>query len=304
MIDSSKTEPTGLLRGFSTLGCPELSLRQICELLREFNLPGLEMRCVDDRMDLPQWATAQGWTRRRAAALLAKHRIQFRVASSSFKLVGNGERSRAELLDFCRWADSWGARYVRVFGGGKWGQPLTDGDYAEAAEVVDWWQWEKKRRHWRLDLLLETHDAFSASAPCRHLLARLREPIGVIWDSHHTWRLGGETPRESWAQLFPWIRHVHVKDSIAKPSARHPYTYVLPGDGEMPLEQVVEVLREHHFAGMVSLEWERQWHPYLPPLREALVRLQAQSWFAESAESPQEHLSPIVAGQFSGSSAC
>jgi len=217
------------------------------------------------------------------------------VAGSSFKLVGNDEKSRAELLAFCHWADSWGARYVRAFGGGTWGQPLTDADYSQAAETVVWWQWEKKRRHWQVDLLLETHDAFSASAPCRHLLARLREPIGIIWDSHHTWRLGSETPRESWAQLFPWVRHVHVKDSIAKPSARHPYTYVLPGDGEMPLEQVVKVLREHDFAGMVSLEWERQWHPYLPPLPEALTRLQAQPWFSRSVKPFHELPAPVIA---------
>jgi sugar phosphate isomerase/epimerase len=296
MTDPHNNDRPDLLWGFSTLGCPELSLPQICELLAEFGLCGLEIRCVDGRMDLPQWAASAGWTRRRATALLAKRRIQFRVAGSSFKLVGNDEKSRAELLSFCHWANSWGAQYVRAFGGGTWGQPLTETDYTQAAETVMWWQWERKRRHWQTDLVLETHDAFSASPPCRHLLARLREPIGIIWDSHHTWRLGGETPRESWAQLFPWIRHVHFKDSIAKPSARHPYTYVLPGEGEMPLEQVVKVLRENHFLGMVSLEWERQWHPYLPPLRDALLQLQKLSWFSNSSRSRHDHRSPLIAG--------
>ena len=144
--------------------------------------------------------------------------------------------------------------------------------------------------------MLETHDAFSASGPCCELRARLREPIGIIWDSHHTWRLGGESPHESWSQLSQWIRHVHVKDSITKPSARHPYTYVLPGDGEMPLSQVVEVLGEHHFTGTIALEWERLWHPNLPPLREALTRLQAQPWFLTSVKSVDELQSPVIAG--------
>jgi sugar phosphate isomerase/epimerase len=71
-----------------------------------------------------------------------------------------------------------------------------------------------------------------------------------------------------------------VKDSIGKPSARHPFTYVLPGDGEMPLAETLAVLRENNFSGCVSLEWERMWHPYLPPLRNALVRLKTQPWFA------------------------
>jgi sugar phosphate isomerase/epimerase len=281
--------------GFSTLGCPRLSLSQICGLLSEFGLHHLEIRTVDGRLDLPQWAVDAGWTPVRAAALLVQHDIQFRVAGSSFKLVGNDEKSRAELRAFCGWADSWGARYVRVFGGGEWGRALTDADYDQAARTVAWWQQEKKQRGWSVELLLETHDTFSASGPCRNLLARLRQPIGIIWDSHHTWRLGGESPRESWSQLSQWIRHVHIKDSIAKPSARHPFTYVLPGDGETPLGDIVEILREHRFPGMVSLEWERLWHPYLPSLREALTRLQMQPWFLTPVKFVDEPRSPAIA---------
>jgi sugar phosphate isomerase/epimerase len=285
----------GLSWGVSTLGCAEWPLPQICELLSEFGLRELEVRAVDGRLDLPQWAVDLGWPPWRATALLAKHRIQFRVADSPFKLIGNDERSRAEMAVFCGWADSWSARYVRVFGGGIWGQALTEADYDQAAQTVAWWQQEKNLHGWRVELLLETHDGFSASGPCRDLLARLREPIGILWDSHHTWRLGGESPRESWAQLSEWIRHVHVKDSIAKPSARHPFTYVLPGDGEMPLGQLVDVLSEHHFTGTVSLEWERLWHPYLPPLREALTRLEAQTWFLTALKPVAEVQSPAIA---------
>lgn len=285
----------GLSWGVSTLGCAELPLPQICELLSEFGLRELEIRAVDGRIDLPRWAVDANWPPNRATALLAKHDIRFRVAGSSFRLVGNDKSSRAELLAFCEWADSWGARYVRAFGGGTWGQALTGADYDQAARTVAWWQQEKRQRGWRVELLLETHDGFSASGPCRDLFARLHEPIGIIWDSHHTWRLGGESPRESWSQLSKWIRHVHVKDSIAKPSARHPFTYVLPGDGETPLGRIVEVLSEHHFTGTVSLEWERLWHPDLPPLREALTRLQAQAWFLASAKSVNEVQSPAIA---------
>ncbi len=293
MTEPAKTR--GLSWGFSTLGCAELSLPEICKLLREFKLRELEIRALEGRLDLPQWAAETGWSALRATALLAQYKIQFRVAGSSFKLVGNDEKSRAEMLAFCQWADSWGTPYVRAFGGGTWGQALTEEDYDQAARTVAWWQQEKKLRGWRTELLIETHDGFSASGPCRELLARLQEPIGFIWDSHHTWRVGGETPHESWSQLSPWIRHVHVKDSISKPSGRHPYTYVLPGDGEMPLGQVVDLLTEYQFAGAVSLEWERLWHPYLPPLREALARLEAQPWFVASVKAVNEYQSPVIA---------
>jgi len=282
-------KPEELRWGFATLGCPELSLPQICELLNEFEMGELEVRAIENRTDLPQWAQESRWSPARARALFAEHDVHFRVVGSSFKLVGNDEQSRAELLACAGWADSWGASFVRAFGGGTWGQTLTEADFDQASATVGWWRRESQQRGWRIELLLETHDAFSASAPCRELQTRLDEPLGIIWDSHHTWRLGGESPRKSWKQLGDWIRHVHVKDSINQPSARHPYTYVLPGDGAMPLPETVKVLRENNFSGCVSLEWEKLWHPYLPPLHDALAHLQAQPWFNPAHEVARTH---------------
>ena len=63
----------------------------------------------------------------------------------------------------------------------------------------------------------------------------------------------------------------------------------------MPLGQIVELLNEHQFAGTVSLEWERLWHPYLPPLREALTQLEVQPWFVASVKAVNEHQSPAIA---------
>jgi hypothetical protein len=38
-------------------------------------------------------------------------------------------------------------------------------------------------------------------------------------------------------------------------------------------------LRAANFSGPVSLEWERMWHPYLPPLDEALTVAAARGWW-------------------------
>ena len=143
---------------------------------------------------------------------------------------------------------------------------------------VQRWRQEKKRQGWRADLLVETHDSFSASGPCLRLLELLDERVNFIWDSHHTWCLGGESPAETWRLLAPYIRHVHIKDSIAVPSARHPFTYVVPGQGKMPVLSVFELLSRDGFLGTVSLEWEKMWHPYLPPLADALTACRERGW--------------------------
>jgi sugar phosphate isomerase/epimerase len=266
--------------GFSTLGCAELSLPEVCELAARFSFPEFEVRALQGRVDLPQYALDNGLMPPRVNSLFKDHRVRMVVASSDFELTGRDDQKRAEFAQFCAWADAWRAPYVRVFGGGNWGEALTESRVRAVAENVAWWQAEKKARGWRVELVLETHDAFSASGPCCRLFRRLGEPMGILWDAHHTWRVGGEAPRETWSRLSEWIRHVHIKDSIDKPSARHPYTYVLPGEGQTPLAEILNILREHQFHGTVSLEWERLWHPYLPPLAVALTRLREQEWFA------------------------
>ncbi len=271
--------------GFSTLGCAELSLPEVCQLAAQFEFPEFEVRALQGRVDLPQYALDHGLVPPRVGSLFKDHQVRMIVGSSDFKLIEGDDFKRAELSRFCAWADAWRAPYVRVFGGGTWGTPPTEAELKTAAENIAWWRAEKKAHRWQVELLLETHDAFSASEPCCRLFQRLDEPLGILWDAHHTWRLGGETPRETWRRLSKWIRHVHIKDSIDKPSARHPYTYVLPGEGQAPLADILNLLREENFQGTVSLEWERLWHPYLPPLPVALARLREQEWFQPWAEA-------------------
>ncbi len=231
-------------------------------------------------MDMPEYCVEQKLTPDRLTEICRRHDTRLWIAGSSVKLVSATAKDRAELLGLGGWAEALRMPYVRVFGGGTWGQALADSDFSHAGEVVRWWRDEKERRGWRVDLLLETHDAFSASEPCLKLNQRLHPSLNLIWDSHHTWRVGGEPLESTWGQLGRFIRHVQIKDSVDRPSARHPYTYVLPGDGQMPLRELMALLEREEFDGFVSLEWERHWHPYLPPLREALARLAERNWFS------------------------
>jgi len=264
---------------FSTLGCADLPLKAVFELAGEFHIPGIELRGIGGRMDMPQYCNEEGLTPVRIRDLCKQHQTRLIVAGSSIKLASASDQDQAELQTIGAWAESLGMSYVRVFGGGTWGESLTDVEYARAVDVVRWWRKERAARNWQVDLLLETHDAFSASEPCRKLNRLLTQPLMLIWDAHHTWRIGGEAPGFTWEAIGPWVRHVQFKDSVDKPSARHPYTYVMPGDGQMPLREVITILEREQFEGYVSLEWERHWHPYLPPLRDALLRLQAEDWF-------------------------
>ncbi len=126
--------------------------------------------------------------------------------------------------------------------------------------------------------MVETHDALIT----RGAIERFRSALpgtALLWDAHHTWRKGGESPVETWGGIRASVVHVHVKDSIAVASARHPFTYVLPGDGDFPVAPLFAALQADGFVGPVSLEWEKLWHPYLGPLEDALVAAAARQWW-------------------------
>jgi hypothetical protein len=125
------------------------------------------------------------------------------------------------------------------------------------------------------DLLVETHDLFATTGSCQQLFARLGHGVPLLWDLQHTGGTHGEPPRETWEALGHWVQHVHVSD---RSCLRSPFEIVLPGSGVLPVIETLEILVNAQFKGVVSLEWEKLWHPEIPCLEEALHAAKEQ-WF-------------------------
>jgi sugar phosphate isomerase/epimerase len=86
------------------------------------------------------------------------------------------------------------------------------------------------------------------------------EHVGLLWDAHHTFATSNEEPEFTVAQLGPWIRHTHLKDSIGSGEDRK---YVLTGRGNVPIQRQIKSLRSMGYAGFYCFEWEKLWHPDL-----------------------------------------
>jgi sugar phosphate isomerase/epimerase len=106
-----------------------------------------------------------------------------------------------------------------------------------------------------------------ASSAVAGLLARIDHPqVGAIWDAGNSWSIG-EPPDEGITALGPWLRYAQVKDG----TGRLPDWHLTPlGEGEVPLGQGLGLLARRHAGIVVSIEWERPWHPDLPPAEVAL----------------------------------
>lgn len=264
-----------LLRCFSSLGCPELSLDETLALAARHGIGAVELRALGGTTDLAAYFAGHYGTPRGLATRLADSAVRIVALGSSLRLSGTSEPERAELLALAPWADTAGVRWLRVFDGGTADQPW---DESGVRATLRWWAEAQAQHGWQVDLLVETHDTLLKAAALRRFCAAA-PGVALLWDAHHTWRKGGEDPRTTWEAVRGSVAHVHVKDSIAVPSARHPFTYVLPGSGQFPMAEVRAALARDGFAGPVSLEWERLWHPYLPGLDEALQVAAASGWW-------------------------
>lgn len=264
-----------LLRCFSSLGCPELSLDETLALAAKHDVPCVELRALGGTVDLGAYFAQQFGSPERLAERLRASATRLVAFNASLHLVGATEAERAQLVGLAPWAEAAGVRWLRVFDGGR---SVDAAEIAEARETLAWWKTLQARHGWRVGLMVETHDSLFTAAAVRRLLDAAPD-VAVLWDAHHTWRKGGEDPLVTWGAIRERVVHVHVKDSIAVPSARHPFTYVLPGDGGFPIAPLREALVRDGFSGPVSLEWEKMWHPYLPPLEEALRVAVGRGWW-------------------------
>lgn len=263
------------IRAISTLGCPDLSLVEAASLAREHGLSAIELRCLAGTLDLPGYFDSAFGTPRAVAQALSETGVTAVSLDTSFPLIGNDPGQRGKLCRFAEWAEALSIPSLRVFDGGKSG---ADAEFREATETCAWWKAIRAERGWRVDLVVETHDLLFTTALIRRFCAE-NPGAGILWDTHHTWRRGGESPDQTWASIRPHVRHIHVKDSVLKPSAKHPFTYVLPGEGEFPMAPLTECLKKDGYHGPLSLEWEKRWHLDLPSLHDALARARALRWW-------------------------
>ena len=261
-------------RTFSTLGSPEMSLEQCLALAAKHRLPGIEVRALSGTIDVPAYLATTYGSPANLAGVMQTQPARIISLDTSLKLAGGTAADRDEFLKFLPWAEALGVKRLRVFDGGHTADPAT---HREMAGTVAWWRDERAKNRWQADVMVETHDAlFTAEAI--HQFVALAPGTAILWDTHHTWKKGGEDPLATWASIRPHVTHIHVKDSVSISSGKHPFTYRLPGDGEFPMSPLRAVLQAE-YTGPVSLEWERMWHPYLGPVDEALTAATERGWW-------------------------
>lgn len=278
--------PAPLRFAFSSLGCPDLDPAGLRALAAKHRSRFIEIRTLGGTTDfVGQLARFPGGAPAVRDFFLEAD-VRVRLVGSSFQLARSPESDRASLIAEAETGEALGAKWLRVFGGGDWGDVFSPDRATIATAHRAWWDALRASRGWTIDLVLEVHDAFSGTPQILDFFDKTGGPMPLLWDTHHTWKIAGETASFTWAALGAHVRHVHVKDSVSAHSPDgHAYTYVAPGLGEFPTADTLTLLAEASFDGVASLEWEKKWHPSLAPLDDVLP-----NWNAATAAFRGRHV--------------
>jgi sugar phosphate isomerase/epimerase len=275
---------------FSTLGCPRWDWPTILRRASEWGYAAIELRGIQGEMDLTRRAefsaTQSGTTLRELDAA----GLRLAGLGSSARLHDADAATRAAQLDegrrFIDLAHRLKAPYVRVFGDKVVaGQPKQATIERVISGLRELGQHAKGSR---VTVLLESHGDFCDSPTLLEVLkgADLRT-VGLLWDTHHTFVAGKESPGHTLEAMGRYVRHVHLKDSRPEGNG---VRYVLTGSGTVPLRGIVRLLVQRKYRGYFSFEWEKGWHPALeepeiafPQFAEAIRGYLAEAGFKDAS---------------------
>jgi sugar phosphate isomerase/epimerase len=246
---------------FSTLGCPDWDLAAIIRAARQFGYDGIELRAVAGSLDLLNRAEF-------AASELARTRAYFDQAGIEICCVDtsctfhspNGSERATQItiaLAHAEIAAKLGAPLIRVF-------PDKIQAGAQRDETRDWiaecLHAVAKRIPDEVDVALETHGDFANAEAAAEIVQLADHPkVKLIWDVANS-VAAGDTIEHAGRVVQPYLAHIHLRDAKPVVDSEH-WLPVLAGNGRVSFAGALAAIRELHYDGYVSFEWEKYWRP-------------------------------------------
>jgi fatty-acyl-CoA synthase len=253
---------------FSTLACPSWKWEKAVESARSLGYEGIEWRLIDGATAsaaLPSATCAKIRSAMDAAGL------ESCALDSSLQLaIPPGDKRRAMIMEatgMLPLARELGTGLLRVF----IGQYPAEVPEALAIEWVTEGLSEILPAAEKLGVIvaLEVHafegrgknvNGASDSAMCRRVVSAVgSRSLGILWDVGNPYD-EGEPLAETWENVKDHLLYLHMKDMKQVSGG---WKYVLNGEGDIDLPEIMGLLRRKGFDGWLSYEWEKKWHPEL-----------------------------------------
>jgi sugar phosphate isomerase/epimerase len=244
-------------------------MEEILTLTKSRGMDAIEIRGVGGVLDNAAIEDFAEENATKTKRMLEEYSIRPLVlgTSCSFHTEEKYEKAMLEGHEAIRIAARMGFPYIRVFGNNVLPED-REGSIARVIRGID------TLCHYGATLgvtvLLEVHGDFNREETLAPVLSALSgvKNFGVIWDIAHSHTHYGNNFARFYDFIRPYIKHVHIKDST--PSENGARKLCLPGNGDIPIKDIIRKMEADGYCGCYSLEWERHWHPELLPIEDAL----------------------------------
>jgi sugar phosphate isomerase/epimerase len=248
----------------STLGCPKWDWNTIVRNTSQWGFSALELRGIQDQMDLPKCAEFSGTRLKGTLADLSAAGLKISDLGASAQMHEPDPAKRAKHMDeakrFIDLARELKTPYVRVFP-----NQFVKGEdkkvtFARISEGLH--QLGEYAGPNGPTIIVESHGEFRRADEIVPIMEGAKsKKVAFLWDAHHTC-VEGEKPADTWKELGKYTVHTHLKDSLPIPGKpKDDRRYVLTGTGEIPVKETVAVLAKGGYKGYYCFEWEKRWHP-------------------------------------------
>ena len=236
---------------FSTKGWQGYSWEDFCTAAVDMKLQGIELHDILSTDLTQKGGPFHKYNANATLRELQQQRLRIPCLDSGCDLAVEFQSGGCEEIVSCmELAKTLRVPYVRIRTKSNQEEDLADivsnvGMLLRKADELD------------VTLLIETVGLFSDTARLRDVLNRFAsDHLAALWDVHHPYFDHKEDPSQSVENLGAYVRHVHIKDSVAGKDGRE---YTLLGEGDLPIGQLMTALSSINYDGFISLEWDPHW---------------------------------------------
>lgn len=249
---------------FSTIACPDWPFEKIVSFAREQNLKGIEVRGILRQLDLPLCPEFSGnQAIKKTMKLMHKNGLQFVNLGSSADMHETNPEKANKGMDHARrfidLAEKLHCPYIRIYPNRLPKEETKETTIERIAERFH--RLAEYGKDKGVMVLMETHGDLVYTDDLLKVIKEVNHPnAAYIWDVTNMWTITKEPVEEVAEKLFPWVKHVHVKDAKIEDGK---VKLVLLGEGDVPMKKAMDLLKEKGYIGFYSFEWEKLWHPEL-----------------------------------------
>jgi len=245
---------------FMSFTTPDKSLREMLDTAKKYGYDGIEPRAQLEHKHGIEIQTSQE-DRKEIRRIFEGEGIECACIATSIRYCSTDEEKRVNEIEltkkFIDLAVDIGCRRIRVFGG----MPEATISYEEAIKIVAeaFSKVKDYAENNKVYVCLETHDFFSRADIAAAPVKMVNSPfIRINWDIMHPFTKL-MTIEEAFTELKGLIEHCHIHDGTYD-KARVP-KLALMGEGEIPYNIAVRLLKNSGYKGYLSGEYINAWPP-------------------------------------------